>query len=862
MDDEMRSHLELMEEAFLESGMSAEEAHRQALQKFGNLERMKEDAREIRSFVWLEQLFTDILQSLRGVAAAKVFFITSVTTLALAIGVCVASFSLANPILFKPLNFPDSSSLVFLEQRKPDQGLDSIALSYADFVEIRKSKRVLEDVGVYRLSTFTFLHEGKLERLTGSCVSPGLFPLLRVPCFIGSHFSESNERQGQGDVCILSYRFWQSHFSGDAKILGKEIFLDGRRVTVQGVMPESFAFQGGGAAGAAAEFWLPQPQIPQAQSRGAHEFLAIGRLRNGVTQGEAELELSMISRRLMHQQPGFNTGIDLRMTALHEKFLDSKLRLICWAVLGSVLCALAVACSNVANLFLARTMARRKEFAIREALGAGRARITQRLLCEGFLVALSAGLLGLALAKFILVLFLSQVRETIPHWLSFPIDWASFLLVALIIFLSCVLFGLAPAWRLGTGKLRSILDAVGRGKPDHPEQSRIRALLIFCQIALASLLLCSALSLASYVVDLDRVDLGFNPNNLHVVEVSVPIMSGEAPRKVSDHFGGVLKVLSEGTQLESAAASSCSFGSDNLVQSFHIEGSALSAKQPLPVARLRVCTPDYFRTMGIPLFFGRDFAWSDAGGPGVMIVDISFAQSYFGRANPLGRRVRLGLPPSAPVFEVIGVAGNVHYRGAEFGAQPGFYLPHWMVSFPSLFVHMRSRPDFSDRLDASVSTAMNRVDQRLTAGKPVLVSDRVDGVNWRRRFVVRLVGALAFFALILCSVGISGFVAYSVIQQRREIGLRIALGAMPGSVVFGMTWRFMALVFSGLVSGALVSLFVERHYWTHADRDESSSLAILGLSTLLIALLSSFACLLPAYKMARTSPAETLRTGE
>lgn len=859
MDEEMRFHLEMEEDALVEQGLTREEARVAARRRFGRVDSLKERARDQRVGFWAEQLRVDLVQALRSLRHAWGFSLACVLTLALAIGFCTAAFSLARPVLFEPLAFPEPDRLVFVEQQNPAQGFSSLPLSYPDFDDYRTECGAFAGFGAYTFAPFSVDDGDHVERAMGGQVSAGLFPALGVPCLMGEFFSETNEREGHDDVCLLSHSFWQSHFGGAPSVLGKRLVIDGRSRAILGVMPESFAFQGGSGLSPGAAFWVPLVRRSSERERGRHSLLAIARLKPGATLAQASDELASLGRKLARLHPSTNAGVAARLSPLRAKFLDSNLRTLGWAVLASVACSLAVACSNVASLFLARAVARRKEFAVRAALGAGRLRTLQRLLCESFVVAFCAGVLGLLLAYLTLKVALAQVRETIPHWLAFGLDWRSCLFVAAISLATCLLFGLAPAWRLASGNLLAGLSETGRSSLEHPRQSRLRALLVFGQLTLASVLLCASGLLAKMVVGLQKVDPGFVVQNLYVGGVSVAGAKSLPPAALTELYRSALAELNRLPGVVAASASTCSVSSDGLAQLFHVEGAAVPASGVLPVARLRVCTPGYFGAMGIPLLAGRDFSWDDAPQNWVAIVDAGFARRYLGGADPVGRRLRWGLNPEAPVFEVIGVVGEVRYGGLDAEPQEGFYVPLRQVPFADLAVHLREAAPQASGLQTAVRAALARTDPRFAVTQLEGVADRVEHALWRKRFLTRLMAALSLFALGLSAVGVGGLVAYSVSQRWHELGVRAALGAKPGGLVWFVSREALGLVFGGLLLGLLLSVVLARLFAAQVFGASLVDPGALLLCSALLAVVSGVSCLAAAARISRMDPMAALR---
>src|SRR5215216_2803685 len=514
LDDEMRFHLERDIEQNIRSGMTPEDARYAALRSFGGVDQSKEECRSARGVGLIENIVRDITYSLRVLLKSYAFTIVVVLTLALGIGANTAIFSFANGILLRPLPYPQSERLAVLDETALKRGIDSMSVSFPNFLDWREQNKVFEDIGVYYgTSRFALSGAGEPIEVRGSLISHGLFEILRVSPQLGRTFTANEDRPDEEWVVILGHSLWQRNFGGDPNIIGRQIMVNSHARTVVGVMPPGFRFPD------VAEMWAPVALTPKTFTRTDHGLLSVARLKDGVTLQEAQAEMNNIAARIEQANPVTNEGLGVKVNSLHDT-LTGDYRQALLILLGVVGCVLLVACVNVANLMLARATARQREFALRAALGASRWRIMRQLLVESLLLSFIGGVVGFVLSIWALRLLLTAIPIQLPFWMNFGIDLRVLGFTAAITLLTGLLFGAAPAFQTSRVDLNDTLKEGGRGSSG--TRSRARNLLVVAEIALSLVVLVGAGLMIQSFLRLKRVNIGLNTQNVLTASISLP----------------------------------------------------------------------------------------------------------------------------------------------------------------------------------------------------------------------------------------------------------------------------------------------------------------------------------------------------
>ncbi len=798
----------------------------------------------------------DLRFAFRQLLKSPGFTAVTVLTLALGIGLNTAIFSLANPILFRPLPVRDPSRLVYLNQMNPGRGFDENShynIAYPDYLDWRAQNRVFEDVGVYQSASWTVTGQGDPQRVRGATVSATLFSVLGIAPSLGRTFLEGEDGPAAEPVVLLGYGYWQRSFGGDTNVITQSLNLNARSRAIVGVMPPGFRFPN------EADIWVPLVVATPEQLRGAHSYEGIARLKPGVTLEQARSDLTRISRILEAEHRDKNAGVSAVVRPLREELVQGMV-FVCWLLLGAVGFVLAVACANVANLSLSRALNRQREWAIRLSLGSSRWRLTRLVLAESALLAIAGGGLGLVSSQWFLSLALALVPEEIPFWLDFSLDCRVLLFTLGAVIMSCLLSGLAPAWQASRTDPIENLRSGSPSAGDKPRRLRLRGMLVATEVALAVLLLGGTLLMARTFWNLQQADPGFNPRD--VLAFSVTLWQNrfaESARRIT-FFQELRNRLAELPGAKTAAAVvNLPMAGENWSQAFRLEARPEPSSSQRPSANMRIVTPGYFRTMEIPLLRGRDFDETDQpNSPPVVIIDETFARVHFPNENPLGRRLKLYFI-SDNWWEIVGVTGEINHYGLPAQARPGLYFP--LTQFPpwSMSFVLKTGPSGAPSLLAAAQKKVRELDGEVLVASPLLMQDLVSRSFWEKRFTGQLFGAFALLALVLASVGIAAMVSYAVSQRTHEIGVRLALGATKREVVrFVLKDGFrLALVGIGIglmASWGLLRVFQSELYGVSASDPRHYLLLALSLGTVALT-----ACYVPARRAAKVDPMTALR---
>lgn len=825
----------------------------------------------------MNDLLQNVRYGLRQLRRNPGFTAVALLTLTLCIGANTAIFTVVNAVLLRDLPFPEPDRLVRIWELKRKEGRRA-NVAPQTFLEWRERQKSFESIAAYQFGNFVLSGPGEPERTLGLQVSAEFFQVLGIPPERGRSFFSGEDIEGQNRVAILSHGFWQRRFAGDPQIVGRSISVNGAATTVVGVMPGRFQFANPGV-----DLWVPLV-MDRAGATGRLRYLnVVGRMRSDVTLEQAQAETDAVTRAMEQQllSPGprqalppdsfHDTGASV--VPLKEQVVG-ELRPAILALFGAVVLVLLIGCSNVASLLFARATARRREFAVRMALGAHRIHVVRQLVIESLLLATIAGGAALVVslwtvdALVVLNPALLRIRQIAPD------GWV-LAFTAGISFLSAIAFGCAPAIR--SSKLDLHVALKETGSPATPRRRAPRALLMACQVALALMLLINAGLLIRSYLHLRAVDTGFNAEGVLVFHASLPMQRPEALRQTMPPAGDpaappaafrdlLRRIESLPGVIAAGATDELPFGFTRTTRSFEIQGRPSTPDRPL-IADVCSASPGYFRAMGIPLLMGRGFTDQDSpGSPRVAIINPRLADRFWPGESPLGKRVILDAPPEA--YEIVGVAGNVRHGSLreEFG--PEIYVS-WqqnrLVATAALLSPNREM-GFAVRsaLEPATLIPAIRAAARETSGNLPLFAIRpldqaVGETISAQRSNSFLLGTFAAMAVVLATLGIYGVIAYGVEQRRREIGIRMSLGARPADI-FALVMKEGGLaLLVGLIAGTLgalaVTRVVSRLLYGVAATDPMSYLTaagLLGFSALL-------ACYFPARQAARLDPMVTLR---
>ena len=857
LNEEMASHLEMAEEENIRRGMSAEEARRQALVRFGGVQQALEHSRESRGLPWLDVLMQDLRFTFRTLRRDRGFTIIAVVILALGIGANIAVFSVVNTILLRPLPFRDPQQLVRIVEKNPKAGESSKTYSADATQDFQQQNHSFQSVGGYFAFTgpdnFKLVGNGQPVPVTGILVAEGFFQTLGVEPSLGRWFRSEEFVQHSQPVALLSYPFWKRQFSSDRSIVGKTINLSNSSVMVIGVLPDTFDFGSVFSPGAKVDLFTPY--IMDDFRDDGNDLALVGRLKPGVTLAEAQSEADQLFPQLYfeHKHPEYRKTYTGQLTGLKE-YVSGRLRrslIVLWCAVGLVL---LIVCVNLSNLLLARAAARSKEFAMRKALGAKRGRLVRQLLTESLVLAAVGAVLGLGLAYAILSYLAHQGSITLPLLTMVRVDGPVLEWTLLIAFGAAILFGPAAGLRISDVNLQEVLKDGGHGASDSRKHGRTRSTLVITELALACVLLVGAgLLLRSFLRVLD-IDLGFEPSR--AAAISVDYDDGGNAAKRAAIWQEIVRRSSMIPGVEAAGIS------DNLPMSRNRSWGIVAKEQKsdasayVPVF-VYIVSPGYLKAMGMHLMEGRDVSWEDiSNNRSVVIINDTVARKLWPGLDPVGRIAVAGGTES----QVIGVIADVRETGAEDNAGAQMYLPATKQFGPegaNLVVRSKLPPT---ALATSVISTLRQINKGQPATEFKPIQGLVDHATSPRRFFVLLVGTFACLGLLLASLGIYGVVSYTVTRQRQEIGIRMALGATQTHVQLDVIWKTLRLALIGIAVGIIASLAVAHLIASLLYGTAPTDLLTFVAIVVLLGAVALLAGYLPARRASKIDPMVALRT--
>jgi putative ABC transport system permease protein len=803
-------------------------------------------------------LIQDLRYGIRMLAKNPGFTAVAVLTLALGIGANTAMFSVVNAVLLKPLPYADPDRLVSVESIDSRHGPAPDSISYPDFFDFRAQNRVFEHLITGRDTNLVLTGAGQPLQLDGEMVTWDLFPALGVRPQLGRGFLPSEEAAGT-HVAVLSHSFWLRQFGGDPNIVGRTITLDLKPFTVVGIAPAGFAFP---INEPNIQLWttVADDQQATANERGARMLTALGRLKPGVTIDQARANLDVIAGALARQYPDSNTNFPRASVQPVLETLTGKSRAPLLMLLGAVGLVLLIACANVANLLLARTVARQHEMAVRAAVGASRGRVIRQLLTEGLLLAVLGGALGTGLATYILSLLLPLGGESIPRLAQASVDGRVLVFSLILALLTSVIFGMAPALQAARIDLAASLSEFGRGTLG--THDRIRGALVIAQVTLGLVLVSGAGLLMASFLNLERSDLGLKPDHLLTFWFSRPETQYTTAQQIA-FYDQLLEGLRAVPGVKSAAGVwPLPLGGDDATVSFNIEERPAPPPKR-PHARMAFATPTYFSTAGIPLLKGRFFNdHDDSKSPRVLIVNKAFAEKFFQGEDVIGKRMTsgAGAPGEAPdrMHEIVGVVGNAKLFAMDADAQPMYYFPYKQLPWQPPVVMLRTTVP-PRTLESAVRDQMRALDPLVPVFQVRTMEELLSTEITGARFGTLLLDCFAGFALLLTMVGLYGVTAYSVTRRTREIGVRIALGAGRTDVLGMVMKHALVMVAAGLALGLAGSLAGGRLLASLLFGVSPLNPLVLGLSALLVFLTGLLAAYIPARRATKVDPMTALR---
>ena len=861
MNDELRFHFERQVENLVQSGLSREEAMRRARLEFGGLDQVKEECRQARGVHWLETCMQDIRYGLRALRKSPAFTAVAVVTLALGIGANTAIFSVANPVLFRPLPFRDPSRLVTVLENKPAQNLDWLYVTQISFVQWQRRQTSFESISAFHGCGFRMTGDGEPQFLRGSCVSSSFFPMLGIQPVLGRFWTADEDIPGNDHVAVISYATWKEQFGGNENVIGKTLlrFPDRANYTIIGVLPPDFQFVSDGNA-----VWAP-PNINVGAPTRFHDQFVFARLKDGTTLFQAQSSMEAIARQLEKEFPQSNTGWGVTVRPLQEYYSSlSNTRTALVVLLGAVGALLLIACANVANLLLARAAARQQEIAVRIALGASRLRLVRQLLTESMLLGVLGGLTGFAIARagFASLLALAPTIPTFqPH--AIRVDFTVFLFSLTASMFVSILFGLAPALRVSRKDSNALVRQASRGSRAGRRDGSTRNLLVVCEVGLAVTLVIGSALLIQSLRNLANDKLGFASD--HLLSMTVCCLEDSRYPGQSDISTFWRETF---TRLRSLPGVEAVANTTSLpVRNFDGSGSPIliqGRRTPPPghdeLSDQRYIGPDYFAAMKITVLRGREFsAQDDETHAYVAVVNEAMVRRYWPDQDPIGQQVQLvNLQPFGRWFNVIGVVANSHERGLGLDTRPTVYVSSLqnLVRGSALLVRTKSDPA---SMASSILSTLRSGKTDLSFGRARTLDELLSSSLAPQRFSVTLLSLFTAIALAMALIGVYGVMAYMVAQRTHEIGLRMALGAKPRDMlklVVGQGLKLASVgVTAGLV-GTLASTRLLKGLLYGVGAYDPITVILVCLVLIVVALV---ACYLPARRAMRVDPMIALR---
>ncbi|HEY4838491.1 MAG TPA: ABC transporter permease [Candidatus Acidoferrales bacterium] len=819
----------------------------------------EENIRKRRGGNMFADLIQDLRHSLRMLRKSPGFTALVVFTLALGIGGNTAIFSFVNDALLKPLPYHDPDRLVMAWETTAGQAHSENIVAAPNYLDWEKQNDVFERMAIYEFLGYNISGEGDPEIVGGLRASSGLFDVLGVPPMMGRTFTKDEEAPGKDHVVVLSYGLWQRRYAADRSILGKAIRINQESYTVIAVMPQGFAFPV-----AQQKLWVPIGFNEGDRSREAHSFYVSARLKPGVSFEKARAEMDAIGLRLAQAYPEISHGNSATITPIRDLYLED-FRQVMLTLLLAVGFVLLIACVNIANLLLARGSSRRKELALRAALGASGSRIFRQMMTESILLALFGGFAGVALALGISPLLLKIMPESLKNipfrdmtMIHPDIRVLAFTLgVALV---TGILFGIVPALHaFGVAPGESLKEAGSRGNSGSSSR-RVREALVVAEVALALTVLASAGLMITSMRRLLAVSPGFNPNGLLTMEMALPQKDFYGPptrplfcQQMEEHLEQLPGVLSV-----SAVSQLPMVGGAARAVTF--EGRPEPAPADRVGAGYSIVCPNYFHTMGVPLIEGREFTNQDSlRAPGAAIISDRFRERFFPNEDPIGKRFKLvPYQDEAPWQTVVGVVGNVHQRGLDKTFLAQVYLPYSQAAWPSMAIVVRAESNTA-ALTASVRKALSEVVPEQAVTDTVMMDQIVENSVGPRKFPMLLLTGFALVALVLTAIGVYGVVSYGVAQRTHEIGIRIALGAQTPRIYTLIAQQAMIPVVLGVAVGVGAALALSKYLQNQLYSVRATNPFVLGVSVLLLILVAMLACFVPARRACRVDPLVALR---
>ena len=857
LERELRSDLELEEEEQRENGLSPQDARYAARRAFGNATLIKEQTRETWGWVPLERLLQDTRYAFRQLSKNAGFTAICVITLALGIGATVTIFTVMDSLLLRPLPYPNSPRVVRIWMTFAPRGMMEIPASEPEFLEYRQSQSFAH-VAAFSVGTLTLTGSRDPLHVAASWGTSDFFSVMGTVPFLGRFFTSDEQQQGHAQVAVLSHRLWQNRFASSREIIGKSILLNGQSCTVVGVMPQTFNFPSNDV-----DVWQPLPIAPASDKVGNHYLNLVADLKPQTTLKQARSEMVTILDRILHRYPkyyGGASGIGVSLIPLRQQMVGN-LRSTVLVLMGGVGVMLLIACTNVASLLLARGEDRKREIATRTALGATSLRILYQVLIENLLLFAAGGTLGLLLALACIKTLSAADYLNVAETGGVTLDLRVLSFAASVSLLTGLLFGLIPTLRATRSNFNDALKTGGRDAMGSHHRTRVRSLLVITEIGFSLVLLTGAGLMIGSLRNILGVSLGFDPENVITMRVSLPEARYSLPRTVAFYHQLQDRVRGLPGVEAVAVVNQLPMSDVTANASFDVEGR--SSNTDINVADTQIISPDYFHAMGISLMRGRFLSDEEAKlPPASVIVNQTLARKVWPGTDPIGKRIRL--QPGVPWLSVVGVVADIKNHGSNVATKPEIYFlltgqpfQIWVdLRSMTVVVHTSSEPG---HMVSAIRGQLKQLDPELPIYKVSTLQELVSSSVSQTRFPALTLSLFACTALILAAIGVYGVLAYTVTQSRHEIGVRMALGAQQGQILrlfLGQGVRWAALGGSaGLVAALMLVHLMRSMLFQISPYDPRILLAVAAVLSAAVLM----ACFIPALRATQVDPMVVLR---
>ena len=880
VEDEIRFHLEMRTREFIERGMSPEEARRAAGASFGDVAAIEAECRDVRLSRtrdharrdWLQGIGLDLRVAFRALHTRPGFTAAAVATLALGIGAATAVFAIVSGVLLRPMPYRDPARLAMVWLTGVDvRGVTSqLPLSAPNYLDVKRDVRAFESIAAFRAWPYT-LGDGEPEQVMGVQSAPTLFATLGVRPVLGRDFTDADAVRGGPRVAVLGYALWRRRYGADPSLVGRPITIGGERFTVIGVAPPDFAFPRGAELPSGLQFaartdvWTPLVfSDDDLKNRWTLNLAAVARVRPGATLADARAQLGAVAKRLDAQYLSGKGQLGFHAPALDEQ-AAAPVRRSLLVLLGAVGLVLVIACVNVANLLIARTGARRRELAVRAAIGAGAARLARQLVTENLVLAAAGALFGVAVAAVGTRAMLALVPGQLPRADDITLDWRVLLAAVVCAVAAGTLFGIAAAVHARRAPLADGLYGAGTRATAGAARTAGRRVLVGAEIALCLMLLVGAGLLMVSFARLQRVRPGFEPQHAVTARVLLPIGETFDFRRDGPRWAAFFTQLVERVSVLPGVRAAGAVSSLPLTGAFESSGLAIEGRPPSPPgqgprAEYAVTSGDYFRAMGIPIRAGRAFTTADrADTPPVIVVSREFEQRYFPGASAVGQRVRGAFELTPTTRTIVGVADDVRQASLDAAPAPTVYVPETQMTYPGLTLVVRTEGDPGSVLPL-VRRELRALDASIALSDVRTLEDVLSSSLARQRFSLTLLGAFGIAALLLAVVGLYGVIALSVGERRRELGVRIALGARRADVLRLVVGEGVRVAAAGVVVGLAGAAAVSRVMQGMLYGISATDAGVYAGAAVLVVLVALAATWVPARGATRVDPVVALRS--